>query len=280
MGRILVVGGTGTVGSDVAAGLAKAGADVAVATRNAAGKVPAGATAVRLDLTDESTWAGALAGVKRIFVLSPGGQVSADTFVGPFLRKAFPQLERIVLMTASGVEFDDGIPLRKLEKIVEASGVPYTILRPTWFSQNFNTYWIGAIRATGNVLVPAEESKTAFIDARDIADAAIAALTKDGFASKAYTLTGPAALTYGEATRILSRETGAKIGYQSVTEEAFRTALLQAGVSADYTGLMLALFGTVRQGFASRVTDDVKTLTGHAPRDLAEYARSYRSAFV
>jgi len=236
--------------------------------------------AVALDLLDGATFKGALEGVDRLFVMTPPGHAQADRLLAPFLDAALPRVRQVVTMSASGVETSEEIPLRRLERTAERSGVAWTHLRPTWFMQNFHTFWLPGIEATGNVMVPAAQAQTAFVDARDIAAVAATALTSDGHAGKAYTLTGPEALTYGQAAEILTRETGRKVGYLPIDDATFEKALVEAGLPADYAGMMTGLFQSVRAGHAARTSPDVQAVTGRAPRNLVEYARDYKDRFA
>lgn len=278
---VLVLGGTGTVGSSLLTDLAGRGVQAAAATRDPSKlRRVAGVRAVRFDYTDASTFPSALEGVERVFVMLPSGHTVADRLLGPFLETALVRVKRVVTMTAAGVDMDEGIPLRKVERIVERSGVDWTHIRPSWFMQNFHTFWMGSIRTMGSIALPAADARTAFIDARDIAACAAAALVEEGHAGKAYTLTGPEALTYGEAAAILMRETGRRIAYQPVDDETFRGALLMAGLPADYAGFLVTLFGSVRAGFAARVTPDVQRILGRPGRTLTDYARDHKTLFA
>ena len=277
--KILVLGATGQVGAGVVQALAAhPGVQVVAGARDPARlALPEGAQAVRFDYGDLSTFEEALSGVERLFLMAPPGVVQAKALLGPFLERAFTSVKRVVMMTASGVEFDDQIPLRQVELMIEASGVDYAHLRPGWFMQNFHNFWKPAIDATGHIMVPAQEALTAFIDARDIARAAAAALVKEDHVNRGYTLTGPEALTYAQAAQILSEQTGRSIGYTSAPEDAFFESLKGAGLPEDYAGMMLALFAAVRAGFAAQVSPDVEALTGQAPGTLAQYAADHRA---
>lgn len=280
-GKILVLGATGTVGRPLVHELINRGECVRGATRELS-KHPGGPLVeyVRIDYADGKTFRPALEGVDRLFILSPPGHARGDQVLAPFLDAALPKVKRVVTMTASGVEASDEIPLRKIERTVERSGVAWTHVRPTWFMQNFGTVWLPGIQATGNVIVPAGESKTAFVDARDIAATAAVALTAEGHAGKAYTLTGGEALTYAEAAAVLTRETGRKIGYLPIDDASFEAGLAKAGLSPDYAKTMVALFQAVRAGHAARTSPDVKAVTGSAPRTLGEYARDHQALFA
>jgi uncharacterized protein YbjT (DUF2867 family) len=170
--------------------------------------------------------------------------------------------------------------MRKVEISLERSGVPYTILRPTWFMQNFHAVWLQTIKATGSIQVPAAGARTAFIDTRDVAECAAVALTQEGFTGKAYNLTGGESLTYGEAAAILTRETGRHVSYAPIDDETFYGGLVNAGMQPDYAATMVTLFQSVRAGGAARVTDSVARLTGKPPRTLEGYARDFRHLFA
>ncbi len=283
-GKVLVLGATGTVGENLVQELVRRGVPVRGATREPArhGSEASHLEYVRLDLEDASTFKGALEGVERLFVMAPPGYAQADRLLAPFLDAALPRVRRVVTMSASGVEASDEIPLRRLEKTVERSGVSWTHVRPTWFMQNFHTVWLPGIEATGKIMVPAAEAKTAFVDARDIAEVAATVLCGDSelHSRKAYTLTGPEALSYGQAAAVLTRETGRTVGYLPVDDESFRAGLLKAGLPQDYAAVMVGLFQRVRAGHAARRSPDVQSVTGKAPRTLVDYARHFKDRFA
>jgi uncharacterized protein YbjT (DUF2867 family) len=275
--KILVVNSTGTVGRSLVQSLAQSGAAVLAGTRNPRQVKPlAGVQPVRFDYRDPSTFGPALDGVDRIFLLSPTGHLAAHELLLPFVEQAtYGGQRKLVLMTAAGVEFNDAIPLRQVERAIERSGSPYVLLRPSWFMDNFHTFWLAPIREAGIIPLPAADGRSALIDARDIADAAAGALQTNAFDGRAFTLTGPEALTYDEAAATLSAASGREIRYVPTDDATFTQSLVAAGLAEDYVQNLTALFGFVRQGFAAQVTPDVATLTGHAPRALAQYAQDY-----
>lgn len=277
-GRILVTGATGTVGKQVVKGLIARGEQVIAATRHAT--PVAGAEARAFDITDPATLAGAFAGVDRAYLLVPSGLLGADTLLAPIIDAAAGAGVKVVLQSVFGVDADDEIPYRRAEIRLERSGTRHVILRPNWFSDNFRTYWGPGIRAAGVVAVPAGEGRTSFIDVRDIADAAVAALTTDGFDNRAFNLTGPAAHSYGEAAAILTEALGKPVRYEPVDDATFIGILTGAGVAADYAAFLASIFHPVREGWAAAVTGDVEELTGRKPITLAQYARDDRAAIL
>jgi uncharacterized protein YbjT (DUF2867 family) len=197
----------------------------------------------------------------------------------PFLEQATSGPRKIVLMTAGGVEHNPAAPLYAVEQALIQSGAPYVILRPNWFMDNFHTSWLEPIRQAGVIAVPAADSRSAFIDARDIAASAAAALLDSRFDRKAFTLTGPESLTYTEAAATLSAAAGRPIRYQPMDDAPFIQSLIAAGVPDDYSHFLAQLFGFVRQGYYAQTSTAVQELTGQAPRTLAVYAKDYAAAW-
>ena len=267
--NILVIGATGNVGSHLVKTLVARGERVRAASRQAQAII--GAEAVHLDLKDPATIAPAFEGVDRAYVLSPTGELDPVKLLRPVIEEAARRKVKVVLQTALGVDADDNIPLRQVELLLQASGVPFVVLRPNWFSDNFATYW-GHDVANGKIEVPAGEGETSFIDVRDIAESAAGALTSDAFNGQAFNLTGPEAFSYGEATAILSKAYGKTIGYRSIDDATF-IAKLTPVVGAGYAQLLAAIYHPVREGWTAGVTDAVERLSGHAPRSLEQWAR-------
>ncbi len=269
-GQILVFAANGNVGQPLVAALLARGEQVKAASRT--GTAVGGAQGVAVDMDDPSTLARAFEGVDRVFLLAPTGSLDITRRLLPVIEAAAARKVKVVLMTALGVDADDAIPYRQVELALERSGTPFVIVRPNWFADNFHTFWKPGIDH-GVIAVPAADGKTSFIDAGDIAESAAAALTTDRFDGRAFNLTGPEALSYGEAAAVLSRVTGKAIAYTPVDDDAFVGILTGAGVPEPYARFLATLFHPVREGWTARVTGDVETLTGHAPRSLATYAQ-------
>ncbi len=268
----LIVGGTGTVGRTLTELLSAAGATVRVASRTPDTVTPAaGRVGVRLDLQDPSTFAAAVAGTDGVFVLAPPGHADQHALLAPFLAVAAKHTRKIVTMTANGVQFDETNPLRRVELTAAATGLPVVHLRPGWFMQNFNTFWLPTILGDGVIALPAGEALTAFVDARDIAGVAAVALQTSRLDGQALALTGPAALTYAAAAEVLSAASDRPIRYVAIDDARFTAGLVGAGLPADYAAVMVHLFETVRQGFAATVDPAVADILGKA-RSLTDYA--------
>ena len=269
-GRILVLGATGQIGRNLIAELVARGEAVRAASRS--GMPVAGAEGVRFDYTDAATHPAAFERVDRVFALVPAGQLDSPGLLGPVFTRAAQQGAKVVLMTALGVDADESIPYRKAERLLERSGARWVVIRPNWFMDNFHSYWLPGVK-NGVVALPAGEGKTSFIDARDIATSAVAALTTDRFDGRAFNLTGPDALSYHEAVAMLSGVAGRTISYRPTDDESFVAMMAGLGIPEDYARFLAAIFHPVREGWAAGVTGDVEELTGRAPRSLRDYAR-------
>ncbi|MFB9953056.1 SDR family oxidoreductase [Rhizobium puerariae] len=274
-GKILVLGATGTVGTPLVKALVAKGEKMKAASR--AGKPVESAEGVAFDFADPSTFAPAFDGVDRAYVLLPGGNVAITELLLPVIEAAAARKVKVVFQSVFGVDADDGIPYRQVEIALEKSGTPYVVLRPNWFSDNFRTYWKAGIDH-GRIAVPAGEGKSSFIDVRDIAESAAAALTTSRFDGKAFNLTGPQALSYAEAAKIVSDAIGKPVAYEAVSDETFIGILTGAGVPNDYAAFLASIFYPVREGWTSAVTPDVETLTGKPPRSVETYVRDNTAA--
>lgn len=281
MSKTLIIGATGTVGRQVARLLAEAGHEVVGATRRPdAQPAVADLRWVGLDLATGEGLDEAFAGVERAFFLSPPGHADQYAVLAPLIDAAVRHgLKKVVLQTAQGVDADDRIPFRRAELALEASGVPFAIVRPGWFMQNFHTYWVAGIQQRDVVSVPAGDARTGFIDARDIAAVAAALLQRDG-SDGAFVLTGPEALTHEEVAAKIAAAAGRPIRYEDVDPGAFRAGLVGAGLPADYAQLMVDLFAGVRAGWAAGLTDDVRRVLGRAPIGFDRYAADFQASFA
>ncbi|MCE7596776.1 SDR family oxidoreductase [Vibrio fluvialis] len=268
MNKVLVLGASGHVGQPLVAELLAKGEQVKAASRS--GKAFGAAEGVVFDFADPTTFDAAFDGVDRAYVMLPGGYVESKALLEPVIQAAAERNVKVVFQSVLGVDADDSIPYRQVEIALENSGVPYVILRPNWFADNFHTYWKAGIDQ-GVIGVPAGEGKSSFIDVRDIASSAAAALTTNRFDNQAFNLTGPEALSYAQAAQKISEALGKPVAYQAMEEGAFCDLLKSVGVPADYAEFLTSIFYPVREGWTAGVSDAVATLTGKAPRSLDEY---------
>jgi len=277
MSRTLVVGASGTVGTELVRGLAARGQSVVRATH----RTPTQPDQVQVDLATRQGLDAAFRGVQRAFLLSPPGHANQDELLVPLIDAAKAHgLQKVVLMSAMGANADDNAPLRKAELALERSGLTWNVIRPNWFMQNFNTFWLHGIREQGRIALPVGRAKGSFIDARDIAATAVELLTRSDFDNRDFDLTGPAALDHDEVAAILSRETGRAITFQDIPSAAMLDGLLTAQVPRPYAEFLVLILGFFKAGYAERTTDAVQRIVGRAPGRFEAYAKDYRASWV
>lgn len=282
--RILVIGATGKTGSELVRLLAKDGHAVVAVTRNRAKALalfPNNAETIDFDFESPRTFAPALKNAEKVFLIARPGDNDSDRVAIPFIDEVVKSnVRHIVNLTAMGVEQDDDFMLRRLEKYVEASGIPFTHLRPNWFMQNFNSGPMYAdIRRTGALHLPAAEAGISFIDVRDIAAVAFMALTQPGHDGAAHTLTGGAALDHFQVTAALSRVAGRTITYVPLTEEMAVAGLTKAGTPADLIGRWTDFYRKIRLGLCEPVSDAVERILGRAPITFEQYTEDHAVAW-
>jgi len=279
---ILVIGATGKTGLELIKHLTEHGHAVRAAARNrtaASLTIPSSVEIVDFDFDRPQTFAPALKGAGSLFLMARPGDNRSDKAAEPIIDEAKKQGVRLIVnLTAMGVEQDETFMLRRLERHVEQSGIPFTHLRPNWFMQNFNAGpMFKDIRGTGALHLPAAEAKLSFIDVRDIAAVGFAALTERGHAGKAYTLTGGEALSHAEVVEKLSRVAGRPISYVPISEEVARAALAAAGTPPDHIERWTDFFRKVREGLCAPVSRDVDSILGRPPITFDRYATDHAS---
>jgi uncharacterized protein YbjT (DUF2867 family) len=259
----LVLGGTGKTGRRVVERLVARGLPVRVGSRS--GEPP-------FDWEDRATWAPALSGVGSVYLtyypdLAVPGSVDA---VRSLVELAVARgVQRLVLLSGRGED-----EAERAEEVVQASGVDWTHVRASWFSQNFSENYLLDAVLSGEVVLPAGDVGEPFIDADDIADVVVAALTEDGHAGQLYEVTGPRLLTFAEAVAEIAAATGREIRYVQISPEEYAAALAEEGVPADFIWLVTYLFTTILDGRNAQVKDGVQRALGWEPRDFSDYART------
>jgi uncharacterized protein YbjT (DUF2867 family) len=262
MGTIVVLGGNGKTGRRVVERLQARAVPVRVGSRS--GEPP-------FDWEDRRTWAPALRGTSAAYVsFFPDLAVpGAPEAIGGLAEVALAAgCRRLVLLSGRGEE-----EAQRAERVLAASGAEWTVLRCSWFMQNFSEGDFTEAIATGELTLPAGDVRAPFVDADDIADAAVAALTEDGHAGRVYELTGPRALSHAEVVDEISRATGREIRYAPIPLDAFGAALTEEGVSPDVVALLRYLFSEVLVDANAHPSDGVREALGREPRDFADFAR-------
>jgi uncharacterized protein YbjT (DUF2867 family) len=264
---ILVIGGTGKTGRRVAERLQARNLPVRIGSRS--GEPP-------FDWEDRSTWEPALRGTSAAYISYYPDLAVPGTpeLIGALAEVALAAgTRRLVLLSGRGEE-----EAQRAEQALIASGADWTIVRCSWFMQNFSESYFADGLAAGELALPAGDVPEPFVDAEDIADVATAALTDDRHVGQLYELTGPRLLTFAEAVEEIARATGRDVRYVPVSMEAFAAELTEQQVPRDVVALLRFLFTEVLDGRNANVTDGVRRALGREPRDFADFAR--RSAPV
>ncbi len=263
---ILVIGGTGKTGRRVAQLLTARGTPVRVASRT-------GATP--FDWTKQDTWPAALRGVRTVYLTyqpdlaMPG----AAEDIAAFCRTAVAAgTRRVVLLSGRGE--DEVLPS---EAAVRECGAEWTILRASWFCQNFSEGMLLGPVLGGEIAFPAGDVREPFIDADDIAEVAVAALTGSEHTGKIYDLTGPRLLTFAEAANEIAHAARRDVRYVPVTSTDYARAL-SAELPAEVASFLTDLFARVLDGHNATLGDGVERVLGRRPRDFREYARAAADA--
>lgn len=259
---VLIVGGAGKTGGRLAERLERAGLPYRYGSRSAA---PA------FDWADEAGWPAALEGAGAAYVTyypdlaAPGAVDKIRAFSKAALEKG---VRRIVLLSGRGEE-----EAQAAEQALVASGADWTILRCSWFSQNFSeSYFCDGVLA-GDVALPAGDVPEPFVDCDDIADAAFAALTEEGHVGRLYELTGPRAMTFAEAVAEIAEALGRPVAFTRVPLDDYAAALRAEDVPDEVVSLVVFLFGTVLDGRNSTPQDGVSQVLGRPAKDFRDYAR-------
>ncbi|GLZ05685.1 NmrA family transcriptional regulator [Actinomadura sp. NBRC 104412] len=258
----LITGGTGKTGRRIVQRLTAQNRPVRVGSRS--GGVP-------FDWADPDTWQPALEGVGAAYLsyypdlAAPGAPEAIGAFAETALRSG---TRRLVLLSGRGEE-----EAQASEKVLAASGADWTVLRCSWFDQNFSEDYLVDGLVHGELLLPAGEVGEPFVDADDIADVAAAVLTQDGHLGRIYELTGPRLLTFAEAVAAISAAAGRTIAYRRIPAEEFAAGLAAQDVPADVIDLLTYLFATVLDGRNAYVCDGVRQVLGRPARDFTDYAR-------
>ena len=278
---ILVTGSSGLVGRELADRLAGR-APVRLALRDPAqgGGGVADAERVRFDFSDSSTFEAALRGVGRVFLLRPPRLARPRRDFGPFvaaMRRA--GVAHVVFLSVCGAARNPLLPHHGIEKLLEASGLAWTHLRPNDFMQNLATVHRVDIRDRGEIWAPAGWGRTSFVDARDVAEAAARTLTEPGHGRRAYTLTGGEAFGLEEVAALLSRALGRPVAYRNPGISAFLRHSRAAGRPLALGLVMTGVYTAARLGLAAEVTPDMARLLGRPPAALRSFIEDHQAVW-
>lgn len=261
---VLVIGGTGTVGSRLVTFPRERGAPVRIASRTD----PGDPDWTRFDWHDPATHGPALDGVRRAFVLGPLGEVDPRPVVVPFLERA--GLERVALLGSSAVGTGEPGPGLLHEPVRDLAGVG-TVLRPSWFLQNFlGAHHVAEGVRRGEIVSATGSGRIAFVDAADIAAVAGHVLTDDVERPGDAVLTGPEALSFADAAAILTAALGRPVVHRAVEGAELTAVHVDGGLDPGFAALLAGLDEAIAAGAEDRVTSTVRDITGREPRTFRD----------
>lgn len=259
-GITLVLGGTGKTGRRIVERLEQRGVTTRVAARSTG-----------FDWHDPTTWDAQLEGVTAAYIsYSPDLAVPGATEAIRLLAQKAVEagVKRLVLLSGRGEA-----EAQRCERIVQEAGVAWTIVRASWFQQNFSEGEFIDLVLAGAVTLPAGDVQEPFVDADDIADVAVAALTADGHAGEVYEVTGPRLMTFAEAVQAIAQASGRDVEFIDIPHDAFVAGIAESGAPSEMAWLLDYLFTQVLDGRNEYLTDGVQRALGREPTDFAEYAR-------
>jgi len=259
---ILVIGSTGKTGLRIAKTLAERGFSVRHGSRNAA---------IPFDWEKPETWAAALEGVSSAYVsyfpdlAFPGASEKIKALTKVAVEAG---VKRLVLLSGRGETH-----AQNCENIVKTCGLDYTLVRASWFAQNFSEGYLRDPVLEGMVALPAGDVREPIIDVDDIADVAVAALTEERHSGQLYEVTGPRLLSFNDAAAELSAATGRPVRYIPITFDQFHASMTEIGgvfIADVFTGICRE----VLDGRNEYLSDGVQRALGRKPRDFADFCRA------
>jgi len=265
---ILVIGSTGKTGRRIVQRLSERGHAVREGARQS--EPP-------FDWEKPSTWPEALRGVEAAYIsffpdlAVPSAPAAIEELTSCAIKAG---VKRLVLLSGRGE-----VNAQRCENIVRDCGVSFTLIRASWFAQNFNEGHLLEPVLGGVVALPAGDVREPFVDADDIADVAAAALTDDRHAGRLYELTGPRLLSFADAAAEISKAAGRDIQYAAISLEQFRTALTE-DTGPEFANLLTDLCEEVLDGRNASLGDGVQKALGRAPRDFADFCRAAAASGV
>jgi len=261
--NILVIGGTGKTGRIVASKLTEAGHKVRIGSRSASPS---------FDWDNTETWSESMQGMDKVYItfqpdLAVPGALEAIEELTKQAKRC--DVKKLVLLSGKGER-----EAELCEQVVIHSGLDYTIVRASWFNQNFSESFFLEPILEGFVALPQSEVKVPYVDTEDIADVAVVALLNEEHNGKIYQLTGPRLLTFKEAISEISEATNRSIVFTPITLPAYAKAMKEQGVPDDFVWLVEYLFSEVLGNPSnSEITNDIEIVLGRKPKDFSDYVK-------
>lgn len=273
---ILLTGASGTIGRATMAALRAAGKDFKVAARTPSKLNALGVPSVPLDWDELGSYLPAMQGVDRLFLLTPNSERQVGYVLQAIAAARRAGVKHIVRLSVMGADADPGIILGRqhfaAEREIRASGIAWTMLRPSFFMDNFVNYYGVDRHKDSQVFLPNGDGKAAWIDPADVGEVAARVLVDDRHAGKIIDMTGPELLSTAEALAVMGSVFGHNYSYTDLPEQAARPAMEANGMPLWMVDGFLELNALVRLGYAAKLANGVREVLGRPPRTLREWS--------
>lgn len=267
--KTLVLGANGKTGRRVAQKLMQMGVPVRLGSRSAT---------TPFDWENENTWEAAVQHIHSVYITFqpdlavPGAEETIRKFCEVAIKNG---VKKLVLLSGRGEP-----EAQACEEIVKSAGVDWSIVRASWSNQNFSESYMMEPILAGFVAMPVGNTGEPFVDAEDIADVAVAALTSEAHNGKLYEVTGPRLLSFADAIREIAKATGRQIIFTQIPIEEYKQELVAAEVPQEYISLLTYLFTEVLDGRNANITHGVEEALGRKPKDFSDYVKETISTGV
>lgn len=264
---VLVIGGKGKTGRHVAAKLAARGIKYKITTRS-----PSAANEVAFDWLQPQHTGSSFAGVGAVYIVAPTNSSDHGAIVPPVLKLAIEAgVQRFVLLSASSLEAD-GPMMGKIHAWLIENAPEWAVLRPTWFMQNFSEQQhLPTIRQERAIYSATDSGRVGFIDAHDIAEVAVAALTAKIPWNNDFILTGPESISYSDVASTLSDALKRDVSHANLTVKQLAERYQKQGMDTAYSQILADMDEAIAGGSEDKVTQNVEELTGNRPTSFAEF---------
>jgi uncharacterized protein YbjT (DUF2867 family) len=280
---LLFLGAPGLIGNQVIPALISAGISVLAGSRR--GLSVGGAPGVDVDMRDPKSLARAMQGAAAVGLVIPDVQDMELLGLNAVAAAKSAGVHRLLWFSSFGAKPDNQARFSRrhpaIDEAVRASGIPYTILRPNFFMQDFSAFYGPTIRTTGKIFLPLGDVRVSHLDLRDLAAAAVSALTNDRHLNRTYDLSGPEALHTSQVAEQIGSAIGRTIRYQAISVAEMEASLRETGMDPWFSEGLAELYGWVRDsGLGSEATDAAEQLLGRKANPFRQFAIDERSAWL